>query len=732
MRPSADTLEDRDGCVVSVTRENAETGWRVLAVDVTRNAPPEVWVGVVQPVGRSMRIKASGIAETHPRFGPQFKVASLSIVLPTSPDGIRRFLRSGIFPGLDPAMADRIVDHLGGTTFAVLTHDPIRLDAIPGLPRDAKDAIITGWREHRDVGPVVALLGQHGVARSVAMRIARRFPGEALATVKARPYQLAMDADGIGFHAADAIGLACKLSPHVPERGAAGMVHVLREIATLGHVYTERDRLVASVADLLGWTLDATDVVVDALVRSGHVHLERLPSGDDAVYPRTIHRAEATVARRLRELLAAPVARGGALEAVEALVAPAIARFEASAGIGLAPAQRAAVELAARAKVLVVTGGPGTGKTSTLRAMLALFDAACLSVKMAAPTGRAAKRMSETTGREAVTLHRLLEYGAGRFQRDRAHPMTGDVFVVDEASMIDVVLAAALLDAVPDGARLVIVGDVDQLPSIGPGAVLRDVIASEAIPVARLTAIFRQAAGSLIVENAHRIQRGDMPVTNNDPVADFQILERRDPSSAADAIVATVIRDMPRRFGLDPRTEIQVLVPMHGGPAGTGSLNARLQAALNPSRSGPEIRRGEVTFRVGDRVTQLRNSHDRGASNGDVGFILKIDPSSTTAALVVTYGDRDVSYSTGEIGQLALAYAVTIHRSQGSEYPGVVVAVLREHTRLLSRNLIYTGATRGKTAVVLVADPDALRTALSETRWEHRRTRLRERLRGEV
>jgi exodeoxyribonuclease V alpha subunit len=557
------------------------------------------------------------------------------------------------------------------------------------------------------------------------MRIHKKFGPKAIQIVSNSPYKLSLDVWGIGFKTADRIAQSIGIKKDDPARAQAGVHQTLHDISSRGHVFIARGELAERAAAMLELDIVPVDAAIDVLAASKHLRMEALESGEIAVYPVELYEAEVRLARRLRAVLRKDAPGQSRLAAgIEA----AITGFEKRAGVELAPAQRTAVEMAAQHKVLVLTGGPGVGKTTIVRAILTLFAEAKLVVRLAAPTGRAAKRMSEATGREALTLHRLLEFDPRQrvFARRHGRPLEGGAVIVDEASMLDLALADALLQAVSDDARLVLVGDVDQLPSVGPGAVLRDAIASGEVPTIRLTEIFRQAAGSLIVQNAHRIHEGIPPTSATGAGGEFYVIERTGDKAAADTVVELATERIPKGFGLDPRTMVQILTPMHKGEAGTIMLNERLQQALNPH--GQEVKRGNKILRVGDKVMQLRNDYDREVYNGDIGFITELD--TAAKKLVVRFDERNVDYEESELDELVLAYATSIHKSQGSEYAAVIVPILTQHFVMLSRNLIYTAVTRGKKLVVLVADPRAVALALAETRKEDRKTYLAERLQG--
>ena len=712
-----------EGEVVRVTYESEESGFRVVRVAVEGRREPEVLVGVFPPVVPGARVRATGRYKVDSRHGEQFQVETLLPVAPSTIEGLERYLGSGLVPGVGPAYAKRIVEAFGEQTLEVLDRDPDRLAHVPGLGPKRAEAVAKAWSAHRAVGAIMIFLQANGASPSLATRIYRRFGPQAIDVVSRSPYRLALDVWGVGFKTADRIARSIGVGADAPERAQAGVLQTIHDLVARGHVYADRADLVARAAAMLERGEEATDEAVDALARDVRVQVESLGAGEQAVYPLDLHAAEVRVARRLRTLLANDAGRS--VDHFLRCAAEAIAAFERQAGVTLADTQRLAIAQAARDKVLVITGGPGVGKTTIVRAILAMLDRARVRVRLAAPTGRAAKRMSEATGREAVTLHRLLEFDpkARAFSRRVGRPIEAGAIIVDEASMLDLPLADALLQAVADDARLVLGGDVDQLPSVGPGAVLRDVIASGQVPTVRLTEIFRQAAGSQIVTNAHRIHDGEPPEGASGPDGEFYVVERTSPEAAADAVRDLCTQRIPRRFGLAPR-DIQVLTPMHRGAAGAIALNEMLQRELNPE--GAAVTRGARVLRAGDKVMQLRNDYDREVYNGDVGVIASVAPGE----VLVRFDDREVAYDEGDLDELTLAYATSVHKSQGSEYPAVVIPIVTAHFVMLSRNLIYTAVTRGKRLVVLVSDPRAVALALAETRKEDRKTRLAERLRA--
>jgi len=725
VRPAVGTETVVEGVVERVTFESSETSFRVLKVAVPGRSDRLAVVGTFPPTPPGARVRVRGQIEVDKKHGEQLRAVSLIELAPDTLAGLEKYLASGLIKGVGPKLAARIVATFGMDALKVLDEQPERLVEVEGLGGKRRVALILGWKEQKAHRDVMVFLQAHGASPALASRIVRRYGQGAMNVVSRDPYRLALDVHGVGFKTADRIAAGLGVVPDSPARMQAGVLQVVHDVTEAGHVWTGEPEVLERSAQLLGLDVDDEGVrerlghAVQLLLLAGRVVAEGSGQGR-VLYAAPMHAAEVRLARRLRELAGHPARTlDGFAQAVEA--------FESRAGVELAPEQRAAVEEAARRSVLVVTGGPGVGKTTIVRAILAVFERARLQVRLAAPTGRAAKRMSEATGAEATTLHRLLEFEpkTARFKRNRQTPIEAGAVVVDEASMLDLPMADALADAVAPGTRLVLVGDVDQLPSVGPGAVLRDVIASRQVACVTLHQIFRQAARSLIVTNAHRINAGDPPESAPQGAnADFFVVERRDPEKARDTIIELVTSRIPQRFGLDPVRDVQVLTPMNRGPAGSLALNEALQAALNPR--GDALVRGTRTYRVGDKVMQLRNDYDKNVFNGDVGLVSSIDPEEN--ALIARFDDRDVSFEAADLDDLVLAYACTVHKSQGSEYPAVVVPLLTTHFVMLSKNLLYTAVTRGKRLVVLVADPRALELALSRRRREERRTRLAQRI----
>lgn len=705
------------GEVLRVTFENEETGFRVLKLGNIEGAAAHTKLAVIgnfPAVGPGARVRVTGSYVDDRRHGQQFRAQSLVELAPETIEGLQKYLSSGALPGIGPGFASRIVKTFGMDSLSVLDHAPERLREVAGLGARRAREIAKAWKAQRESSNLMMLLQTHGASPKLALSIIKRYGDRAAEVVQQSPYRLALEVRGVGFKTADRIARSLGIAGDHPERAQAGVMHELRGLTELGHVFATRAELVARSSEMLAVAEGHVEAALDALWGRELVVIE-----GDRVYPWRLHGAEVQVAEAIKTLLKAP---GHTLVGI----GEAIAQFERGRGFKLAKGQKEAIELCAREKVCVVTGGPGVGKTTIIQAIVSILQGAKLRLRLAAPTGRAAKRLSEATRVEATTLHRLLEYDPRTlsFQRNRDNPIAADALVIDEASMVDLPLAAALLDALPTHARLIVVGDNDQLPSVGPGAFLRDLIESQVVPTVRLGEIFRQAGESGIVQNAHRILHGEMPEGAADAAGDFFIVVRRKPEEAAETILKLVTQRIAERFSLDPKRDVQVLSPMHKGAAGTVALNQELQRALNPS--GPSITLRGQCFRVGDKVMQIKNDYDRDVYNGDVGFVSQVDVEAHS--LVVQFDGRDVTYQDAALETLTLAYAASIHKSQGSEYPAVVIPLLTSHFVMLSRNLVYTGVTRARKLCVLVADPRALALALGETRRELRATHLAQRL----
>ncbi|GAA0330025.1 SF1B family DNA helicase RecD2 [Streptomyces blastmyceticus] len=724
-----------EGVLERITYANEESGYTVARVDTGRGSGDLLTVvGSLlgaQP-GESLRME--GRWGSHPQYGRQFTVENYTTLLPATIQGIRRYLGSGLIKGIGPRIADRITEHFGTDTLDVIEKDPKRLIEVPGLGPKRTKMIGAAWEEQKAIKEVMVFLQGVGVSTSIAVRIYKKYGDASISVTRHQPYRLAADVWGIGFLTADRIAQAVGIPHDSPERVKAGLQYALSQSTDQGHCYLPEEKLIADAVKLL--QVD-TGLVIDCLAELAGdeegVVRESVPGPDGepvtAVYLIPFHRAELSLAAQLTRLLRTEDDRLAAFRTVE--WDKALAWLADRTGAELAPEQQQAVRLALSSKVAVLTGGPGCGKSFTVRSVVELARAKKAKVVLAAPTGRAAKRLSELTGAEASTVHRLLELKPGGdavYDKDR--PLDADLVVVDEASMLDLLLANKLVKAVAPGAHLLLVGDVDQLPSVGAGEVLRDLLApGSPVPAVRLTRIFRQAQQSGVVTNAHRINSGVPPITQG--LADFFLFPEEDTEEAGRLTVEVAARRIPAKFGLDPRRDIQVLAPMHRGPAGAGNLNALLQQAITPARPGLAERRfGGRVFRVGDKVTQIRNNYEKGENgvfNGTVGVVTALDEVEQRLT-VRTDEDEEVGYDFDELDELAHAYAVTIHRSQGSEYPAVVIPVTTGAWMMLQRNLLYTAVTRAKRLVVLVGSRKALGQAVRTVSAGRRCTALDHRL----
>ncbi|HEY8473270.1 MAG TPA: ATP-dependent RecD-like DNA helicase [Natronosporangium sp.] len=715
-----------------ITYANEETGYTIARVATDRSGKNLVTVVGsllgVQP-GESLRLV--GRWTSHPKYGRQFEVHSYTTVLPATVQGIERYLGSGLIKGIGPKTAARIVATFGVDTLRIIEEEPDRLIEVYGLGKKRTAAIGAAWQEQKAIKEVMVFLQGVGVSTSLAVRIYKQYGDASISVVRNEPYRLATDVWGIGFKTADAIARSVGIPHDSPSRVRAGIQYTLSEAAENGHCYLPEPNLVADAAEVLDVPAELVRDCLAELVATDGVVRESVPSraGDGAVpavYLVPFHRAETALATGLLRLLHAKPDRLESFGNVE--WDKAFAWLRDRTGAELAPEQEQAVRLALTSKLAVLTGGPGCGKSFTVKAIVTLAAAKRAKVLLAAPTGRAAKRLTELTGQPAATVHRLLQLRpGGEASFDRDHPLDADLLVVDEASMLDLILANKLVKAVPTGAHLLLVGDVDQLPSVGAGEVLRDVLAADTVPSVRLTKIFRQAQQSGVVVNAHRINHGQQPNWEFD---DFYLFPTEDPEATAERVVDVVANRIPRRFRLHPR-DVQVLTPMHRGPAGAGNLNTALQAVLAPARDGvPERRHGARVFRPGDKVIQIRNNYEKGTAgvfNGTVGVVTAISLDDHTLT-VRTDEDEDIEYGFDELDELQHAYAITVHRSQGSEYPAVVVPLTMSAYPMLQRNLLYTAVTRAKRLVVLVGSRKALALTIRAAGTGRRHTSLTHRL----
>ena len=727
------------GTISRITYQHPESHYTVARLDED-GGPSTTVVGTLFPVSEGEEIKVSGTWKRHPRYGLQFQVNHWEKIDPSTLEGIEKYLGSGLIKGIGPSYAKRLVGAFGIDTLRVLSEEPLRILDVEGIGEVRARRIMEAWQSQRGMQDVMVFLQGHGVGASLALRIYRVFGADTVAQVRENPYALAQQVHGIGFLLADRLAHHLGIRGDFPLRVQAGVLHVLRDSAERGHCYLPLMVLAKNACELLGVDDERIDIAVEKLVQLGQVVLQDAPDRRGTrVYLHELFAAEGRVADAVAGLLSTSSlldrerrashwdrdmsgARGAVDLKVESLFG--------EAPILLDDEQLEAAQRAIKEKVFIITGGPGTGKTTLLMAILAMLKRAHVKVALAAPTGRAAKRMSESTGENAVTLHRLLEYNPreGGFQRGKDNPLEADVIIVDEASMVDLVLMDHLLGAVEPHTHLILIGDVDQLPPVGPGSVLKDLLESGAVPVAVLTHIFRQDRQSLIVVNAHHILQGEsLQFSDSRERRDFDFIARDTEEEVLDTIKELLRERIPAWLRIHPDDivqSVQLLTPMHRGMLGTIQLNKELQALLNPV--GQALERGGTVLRVGDKVMQLRNNYDKGVFNGDLGRIVSIDHED--GKIQVDFDDKRVTYEADEWDEISLAYATSIHKSQGSEYPVVILPLHTSHYMMLYRSILYTAVTRGKRLVIVVGSRKALGMAIRNVRVENRNTGLKERL----
>ncbi|MBM3162013.1 MAG: ATP-dependent RecD-like DNA helicase [Chlorobi bacterium] len=705
------------GTVERITFHNGETGFSVLKIRVKDSRDAVTVVGSSPPISPGEFVECTGSWQNNRQHGLQFKADAITVVAPTTSSGIEKYLASGMVRGIGAFYAKKLVRKFGTGVLDILDNDPEKLLDVPGIGRKRLEIITKSWEEQKAVREIMVFLQSHGVGISRAYRIYKTYRNEAISKVSENPYRLSLDIDGIGFLTADTIATKLGIAHDSLIRAEAGVRHALQELAAGGHCAVPKERLVRDAASLLGI---AEPIVEEAIaLETGKFNLVcEIMDSTEVYYLAPLHRAEERTAAAMTGLLK------GVLPWKGINPEQAIRQVEKETGLTLSSSQKKALVLVLANKVSVITGGPGVGKTTLVNAILRIVGKKTAKTILCAPTGRAAKRLSESTGKEAKTIHRLLEFDpvSGGFKRGPGNPLEADLVVVDETSMVDIILMSRLLSAIPGKAALLLVGDADQLPSVGPGAVLTDIIASGAVPVVTLTEIFRQAARSQIIVNAHRINKGEIPVNaKTEELSDFYIVRASTPEEIHRKLMQMVTERIPARFGLHPVRDIQVLTPMNRGGLGSRALNVELQKALN-GNSEPKATRFGSVFSPGDKVIQMVNNYDKEIFNGDIGMITSINMED--GELVVDFDRRPVRYEFAELDELGLAYATSIHKSQGSEYQAVVIPLGMQHFTLLERNLIYTAVTRGKKLVVIIAEPRALATAVRTRKSGHRMTTL--------
>ncbi|MDA2935519.1 ATP-dependent RecD-like DNA helicase [Acidobacteria bacterium AH-259-D05] len=722
-------LTELQGQIERITYFNEENGFTIAKVRVQGRRKLATVVGNLASLIPGEILRMQGEWTNHPRYGEQFQVAHFQSQVPSSVYGIQKYLGSGLIRGIGPVMAKRIVEKFGKDTLDVIENKPEQLSRVPGVGQKRIEMIKIAWEEQREIRQVMLFLQSHGIGPGYATKIFKHYGNQSIQVVQENPYRLALDIFGIGFVIADSIAEKLGFAKDSQLRAEAGILYVLHRLTDEGHIYYPYEPLVEKCQSVLEAD---RDLIVKAfatiamekriVIEDVNKDIKEFKENHKAVYLTTLHHCETGIARNLKVLITTPKS----IRKIDA--DKAIEWVQKQLAITLAGRQIEAVRCALEDKVMVITGGPGTGKTTIINGILKIFEKLQVNIMLAAPTGRAAKRMSEATGHQAKTIHRMLEYSVqkGGFQRDDANPLKCDLLIVDEASMIDTVLMHHLVKAVPSQATFVLVGDINQLPSVGPGNVLKDIIASGAVRVVELIEIFRQARESSIVVNAHRINQGLLPTLKDSgqQLDDFYLLEQEDPEEVLRIVLELIQERIPRRFGFDSLNDIQVLTPMHRGIVGAENLNIELQKALNPRPD--EIIRGGRNFRLGDKVMQIKNNYEKRIFNGDIGRITKINTHSQE--VFISFDNRNVVFKYHELDEIVLAYAISVHKSQGSEYPAVVIPILIQHYLLLQKNLIYTAVTRGRELVVMVGTKKALSIGVKNDKTRKRFTNLRRRL----
>jgi exodeoxyribonuclease V alpha subunit len=718
---SCHPMEHLTGAVERVTFHSAETGFCVLRVKVRGHKDLVTVVGTAATITPGEYIEAAGWWSTDRTHGLQFKTQHLRVVPPSTLEGIEKYLGSGMVQGIGPHFAKKLVRAFGEAVFDVIEQTPERLTELDGIGPKRKQRVVEAWEAQKMIREIMVFLHSHGVGTARSVRIYKTYGNEAIARVRENPYCLALDIHGIGFKTADALAQRLGIPRDAVIRAQAGVRHVLQEFAEDGHCAVHQDELMETAGTLLEIPASTIAQAVEIECQEERLVAEDM-DGKPCLFLTPLHRAEVSSAAHLLRLLQS-TPPWGAIDP-----ARAIPWVEQRTGRTLSPSQREAVATALHSKVTVITGGPGVGKTTVVTSILQILQAKKMAVLLCAPTGRAAKRLTETTGLEAKTIHRLLEFDPTSmgFVHGHTNPLRADLVVVDEVSMVDVVLMSQLLRAIPDHAAVLLVGDVDQLPSVGPGTVLADIIASGCIPIVTLTEIFRQAATSQIIVNAHRMNQGQLPVMRDDGQSDFYVIRADSPEEIQAKLLRVVTERIPQRFGLHPIRDVQVLTPMNRGSLGARALNGVLQEALNPEAT-PRVTRFGWTYAPGDKVIQTVNNYEKDVFNGDIGRVTRVDVEA--GQVEIDFDGRPVSYDVGELDEVALAYAATVHKSQGSEYPVVVLPLATQHYPMLARNLLYTGVTRGKQLVVVIGQPRAVAIAVRNVRSVQRLTNLAARLR---